>query len=243
MEFPSRISPRVLDIPIIGKALSDADKASANGLGMILKRYPAHTIITREGDGEDRIFFVSSGWSCIYTDLLSGERQIIDFPAGGDVIGLRTRRSPSRVSFKSITELTVFEMAAKALTSASEHSPTLASRLLSVAARQRAILIEHLTNIGRRSGAERVAHLLLEMGARQHYGQIANINAYECPLTQHDLADALGLTAIHVNRVLKELRQLGLLSFQHRIVEILDLNEIINLTDFSLSYLKYDDFA
>lgn len=243
MEVPPRIPPQVLDIPIIGEALSDADRASANGLGMVLKRYPAQATVTREGDSEDRIFLVSSGWSCVYTDLFGGDRQIVDFPVGGDVIGLQARQSPSRVSFKAITELTVFEMTAKALTAAAEHSPTLASQLLSVAARQRAILIEHLIDVGRRSGVERVAHLLLEMGARQHYGQIAGIDVYECPLTQSDLADALGLTAIHVNRVLKELRQRGLLSFQHRIVEFLNLNDLIEFTDFNTSYLREGTFT
>jgi len=236
MTFAPESNPRIQDTPPFRIPLSDNDKAFLGGLGATLRRYAPHETIMRQGDDEGRAFIVHSGWSCVHTDLPDGERQIIDFPFSGDIIGLRAYQSPSYVSFTSITKLIVFEVPAKSLTAAVEHSPRLAGTFLSIAARQRAILVEHLTNVGRRRGAARAAHLLLEIGTRLGDGQRAPAQ-YECPLTQYDLADALGMTAIHINRILKDLRELDLLSFRHRTVDFINLPATKKFAGFNPSYL------
>lgn len=103
--------------------------------------------------------------------------------------------------------------------------------------RDEAILMEHLVGIGRRDAKERTAHLLLELHARFKLVKMTSSSSFACPLTQYLLGDALGLSAVHVNRVLRELREDGLVTFQHGEVEFHDLKGLIALADFDSDYL------
>lgn len=205
-----------------GMSLTEEEQGLLHRLGFVRKTYHAHSDITQEGDNADRTFFVESGWGCLYKILPGGERQIIDFPLKGDVIGLRGARGSVQRSFMAVTELVAYETSATALVSAMAQSVRLSEFIINEEARHKAILIEHLTNLGRRGARSRVAHLLLELGARLQEVALATADGYECPLTQYDLADALGLTAIHVNRMLRELREDDLVQFHKGFVEFID---------------------
>ncbi|WP_210319321.1 Crp/Fnr family transcriptional regulator [Aureimonas glaciei] len=99
------------------------------------------------------------------------------------------------------------------------------------------MLVEHLVGIGRRDAKKRTAHFLLELGARLKLVGLGSTQGYACPLSQYLLADALGLSAVHVNRVLRED---GLATFQNGQVEIHDLDGLMRLADFDKSYLDHD---
>lgn len=217
--------------------LDTSDYATLATTRLTPKRYPPHTTITHQGMPEERAFIVQSGWGCLYRDLPEGERQIVDFVLTGDAVGLRPRHGEAQYTFLSITELHVTEANARTLVSALTRSPVAAEALLSMAWRQSKILAEHLTNLGRRTALVRTAHLLLELGARLEAVSDVGAEGYDCPLTQYDLADALGLTAIHVNRMLRELREYGLLSLRRNRVEFLDYEGLIRLTNFDRQYL------
>ena len=207
-------------------------------LSLVARHYASGTEITREGDRVDRTFILDSGWACLYKVLPDGERQIIDFPLAGDVVGLHGSTGSSQRSFMSITDIVVYEVGATALISAIARSERLAQFFMAEESRHKGILVEHLTNLGRRSALSRTAHLLLELGARlEQVGNAAGAG-YKCPLTQYDLADALGLTAIHVNRMLRELRQSDLLSFQRGYVEFLDIERLKYLSGFEETYIS-----
>lgn len=102
-------------------------------------------------------------------------------------------------------------------------TPRLATAVLWAASRDEAMVVEHLVGIGRRDAKERTAHFLLELGARLKLVGLGSTSGYACPLSQYLLADVLGLSAVHVNCVLRELREDGLVTFQHGRVEIHDL--------------------
>src|SRR6185369_9387132 len=89
--------------------------------------------------------------------------------------------------------------------------PRLGAALLWAVSRDEAVMVEHLVGIGRRSAIERMAHFFLELGQRLQLVGMATDTKFECPLNQYLLADALGLTAIHVNRVLRQLREQGVI--------------------------------
>ncbi|HXV31652.1 MAG TPA: Crp/Fnr family transcriptional regulator [Sinorhizobium sp.] len=238
MTFASHAFPRVLETSIFRIGLDGSDKAYLGSLGFILRRYPPHAVIARQGDEEERIFIIHSGWGCICTDLMDGERQILDFPLKGEFVASRAFEGEASESFIAQTELMVFEAPAKAFASGLTHSPSLSAILLGAIARERAILVQHLTNLGRRSALIRTAHLLLELGTRLEKADAANGNGFECPLTQYDLADALGLTAIHVNRMLRELRERGYLEFRHGCVHFLNREGLERFADFDPEYLR-----
>ena len=109
---------------------------------------------------------------------------------------------------------------------------------IDAASRRSAIFQQHLTNLGRRSAMKRTAHLLLELHARLDMVSQQDGAGYVCPLTQYDLADALGLTPIHVNRMLRELRERELLEFRHGHVHFLNRPSLIDFAEFDPDYLR-----
>lgn len=230
--------PKVFESPVFrARGLSEHDKKLLMGLGFATKQYPPQHTIMHQGESEDRTFIVQSGWGCICKDLVDGERQIADLALPGDVIGMRVDKGDSHKSFVSLTDMVVFEARAKVVIRALGHSEKLAEVLFWAISRQRAILIEHMTNLGRRSAAVRTGHFLLEIRARLQAAGIDANRGYDCPLTQYDLADALGLTAIHVNRMLRELREQGFLSFRHGTVEFFDPEGLAAFCSFDPRYL------
>ena len=132
----------------------------------------------------------------------------------------------------------MFEISRHALAKSLQHLPGLSRFFMRAAARQYSIVTEHLTNTGRRNALVRTAHYLQELGARLTAVGEGNEMGYECPLTQHELADVLGLTAIHVNRTLRELRENELVSFRSGFVEFLNKQKLTKLTSFDADYLK-----
>jgi CRP-like cAMP-binding protein len=115
--------------------------------------------------------------------------------------------------------------------------PRLGAAILWAASRDEAMVVEHLVSIGRRNAIERTAHFFMELGERMLLVGLSAETEFECPLTQYVLADALGLSAIHINRVLRQLRELSLLTVQHGTATIHDLQGLRKLSGFSGGYM------
>ena len=199
--------------------------------------YPSNTVIKAVGDDADKTYVVRSGWVCSYMDLPDGGRQIADFRIRGDIIGLRGARDKWDETSGSISACSLYVLPTLELNAVLNAVPSLAAHLIVALSRNSAIRGERLVDIGRRSAAVRTAHLLLELHARLAKVGLATGDEYDCPLTQKDLADALGLTPIHVNRTLGELRRSGLVRFQNGKVTFLDREAMIRSTDFRDYYL------
>jgi CRP-like cAMP-binding protein len=116
-------------------------------------------------------------------------------------------------------------------------SSRLATAVLWAASRDEAMMVEHLVDLGRRSAEERMGHFLLELGARLQLVGLADSYGFDCPLTQYHLADALGLSAVHVNRVLRHLREEGLVTFQKGRVVFDDVDRLKERAGFDTAYL------
>jgi CRP-like cAMP-binding protein len=186
-----------------------------------LQSNPLHvksgTELMHEGQTGHKAFIMHSGWARCYKHLSEGGRQIISFPLPGDVVGLGSILSPtSDQSCSVLTDAVVSSVDAKNMAGLFDKLPRLAAAILWSASRDGAKIIDHLVDVGRRSAVERVAHFLLELGERLQLVGLASETEYECPLTQYDLADALGLSPIHVNRVLRRLREQELLTMKSR---------------------------
>jgi len=97
--------------------------------------------------------------------------------------------------------------------------------------------VEHLVGIGRRDALARMAHFLLELGSRLALVGIGSKHGFDCPLTQYHLADTLGLSAVHVNRVLRQLREKGLVTFRDGHVTVHDYEGLAELAEFDPAYL------
>ncbi|UCI29380.1 Crp/Fnr family transcriptional regulator [Mesorhizobium sp. B4-1-4] len=218
--------------------LNDDDAAFVKTLGFTTKRYPADAVVFSQGDSNDRVYIVESGWGSIYHELPGGQRQILDFALTGDVVLPQSYGGGAVETFVAQTELSLLVAPTKTLTLAAMKSPYLFSFIVEALTRNGTVMAQHLANVGRRNALERTAHLLLELTARLQRVGAVNRNGFECPLTQYDLADALGLTPIHVNRMLRELRERKFLEFRQGHVRLLDSAGLRKFAGFDGEYLK-----
>ena len=207
-------------------ALSDAELSVLDELHRRRRTFLVGRDLVLQGQSDQSAYILASGWACSYKLQASGSRQIVDFQVPGDFLGLRSILF--RTADHTIEPVTNVE--------ASE----VHARVLWAASRDEAMVVEHLVNLGRRNARERTAHFLLELGARLKLVGLATNAGYECPLSQYLLADALGLTAVHINRVLRELREDGLLTFQKGRVTFDDFDRLVASVDFDKTYLDQD---
>jgi CRP-like cAMP-binding protein len=198
--------------------------------------------LVEEGQTGHTAFVLQSGWACSFKVLQDGGRQIISFPVPGDCVGLRSvlLRTADH-SFSTLTDAVVSPIDGSRILQTLNGFPRLATAILWAASRDEAMVVEHLVSVGRRSAIERTAHFFMELAERLSLVGLATEAEFKCPLSQYVLADALGLTPIHINRVLRQLREQGLLTLQKGSVRIHDLNRLRKLAGFQGGYLNSRD--
>lgn len=199
-----------------------------------LKNYPAEEIISRQGDGDDRTYFVRSGWTRLYVHCASGARQIVDIALAGDVI-VKDSRSEELAAITAVS----------AWSGPSDNfmrfisSPAPAAReLRKIMTDQRARLTEHIVRVGQLSALTRIAHFLIELRARLQRIGACDHNGFDCPLTQNELADSLGLTPIHLNRMLRDARQRGLFEFRRGRIDFVDFEATRRIAELDMDYIS-----
>jgi CRP-like cAMP-binding protein len=177
-----------------------------------------------------------SGWACRMRMLPDGRRQIFAFLLPGDAVGLSTRPQPPGQC--TVVALTRVETAdATALRDAVAADCAGASGLglacaLALALEEGQVL-DHVTRLGRQSALERTAHLLLELHDRLTCVGLADGARFSLPLTQEVLADALGLSIVHINRTLQQLKRDGLIEMKAGWVRLLDPERLAGRADFA----------
>jgi len=195
--------------------------------------------LIQEGQTAHKAFVLHAGWACNYKILPDGARQIISFPTTGDIVGLRSvlLRTADH-SFSALTDALVSPVDGTHVMKCVTEFPRLGAALLWAASRDEAMVVDHLVSIGRRNAIERTAHFFMELAERLSLVGQAKEAEFACPITQTVLGDALGLTAIHVNRVLRQLRERKLLTVRKGRVHIHDLRGLRKLSGFKGSYLN-----
>lgn len=189
--------------------------------------------LTRQGEAGHVAYILQKGWGCSYKLLVDGSRQVITFPVPGDCVGLRSiLLRTSDHSFTAITDAEVSRFEISRMLEIFNDFPHLGAAILWATSRDEAITVEHLASIGRRSAIERTAHFFLELSDRLRMVGLGTATEFDCPLSQYALADALGLSAIHVNRVLRELREVQLLTFHDHHVTIHDRGDLMALAGY-----------
>lgn len=219
-------------------ALSEAELAVLDRLHQRRRSFVAGRDLVHQGQSDQAAYILSAGWVCSYKIQPDGPRQIVDFQIPGDFLGLRSvLLHTSDHSIEPIVNIQAAEVLASDLLDAFAQTPRLATAILWAVSRDEAMVVEHLVGLGRRDADARMAHFLLELGARLALVGIGSKAGYACPLTQYHLADALGLTAIHVNRVLRQLREDGLVTFRAGHVTFDNYDRLVDLADFDPAYL------
>jgi CRP-like cAMP-binding protein len=218
--------------------LSEAELSILERFSKNRRTFVAGRDLIHQGQSDQVAYILNSGWACSYKLLQDGQRQIVDFQIPGDFLGLRSiLLNTSDHSIEPVTDIEVTEINIADLLDVFASTPRLMIAVLWAVSRDNALVVEHLIDVGRRSASERMAHFLLELGLRLELVGMANQSGYACPLTQYLLADAVGLSAVHVNRVLRKLRDNGMVTFRDGFVRFDDYVSLTEFAQFDPTYL------
>ena len=138
----------------------------------------------------------------------------------------------SRLSFQAISDVTLCRIETPRIVRMFNEFPYLGMALLLATTRNEAMIVEHLVSLGRRTAIDRIGHFFLELHDRLLPVGLATSTAFDCPISQYQLADALGLSAIHVNRMLRELREEGLMTFADHKVTFQNITRLEELAGY-----------
>jgi CRP-like cAMP-binding protein len=177
--------------------------------------------------------FVKEGYAIRYRLLRSGKRQILKLILPGDVIGFPVSFfDRSSYAVVAVSELTYAACPFDSYVRLCYEQPQFGLVLSWLAAQEAATYAEHIVNLGRRTPVERLAHLLLEIHARLLEVGLADETRFDLPFSQEVMADALGLSVPHLNRVIQQLRAEQLITSNSRVVDLTDLTGLRRLAQY-----------
>ena len=205
------------------------------------RSYAARVDLIHEGQAPHAVFVFLSGWGYRYKQMEDGRRQILAIFLPGDCCDLNNQLLVAMDhSIGTITPATVATLLPEAVARVMAGSLRLQQALWWEALVNIAVQREWTVNLGQRSAFERVAHLLCELFIRMRAVGGTNGNVCEMPLTQVDMADATGLSAVHANRTLQELRAAGLIVLRDKLLTVPDLGALQEAAMFNPNYLHLD---
>jgi CRP-like cAMP-binding protein len=218
--------------------LSDEDVLFLDALCIDEERFEADADIVRHGDVPRSAFVLTRGMAFRYRLMPDGKRQILTFMIPGDVFGLHAflLRTMDH-SIATLVPTRLATMSRAKVFDLFEHHPRIGAALWWSALQEEAINRERIVALGRRSARGRVAYLLCELVWRQKAVGLAEDHAIRLPLTQLELADTLGLTSVHINRILQGFRRDNLIALaQHRLT-LLAVERLQKIAGFNQDYL------
>jgi CRP-like cAMP-binding protein len=196
-----------------------------------------HDLI-REGDRPGPVFVMIEGWACRYKILPSGTRQVLAFLMPGDAcdlhIGLLAEMDHS---IQTITPARVATIERVDMDELMRRRPAIAKAMYIAQLVDEGTMRAWITSMGRRTSIERVAHLMCELYLRARDIAMTGEATLTLPLSQVLLADALGMTSVHINRVLKDLRIAGAMTLHRGSLEVSDPDKLVRIAGFDEGYL------
>jgi CRP-like cAMP-binding protein len=214
------------------------ERIALEDAAVTVRRFAPREELARQGAPVPAVLAIYDGFACRYRTLPDGRRQIVGFLMPGDI------SDPRMFLFDcmdhSVATLGPVEAALLERESVQrlENYPGLTRAMAGSAVVQDAIGREWLMNVGHRSSFERISHLFCEIYARLQAVGLVREHGCDVPLTQADIADAMAITPVHVNRTLMELRRTGLLTFHSKRLVIHDLQALAHAAGFDASYLR-----
>jgi CRP-like cAMP-binding protein len=234
-----RRNPLIAKLQTVAE-LSEDDLKALDDLGTDAREVGARRHVIREGDRPNNVHLVVEGWAARSKLLPDGTRQITALLIPGDFCDLHITILGEMDH--SIVTLTKSKIAfiPRARMDALAERPKLTRALWWATLVDEAVLRAWIVNIGRRDAYEAIGHLMCELYWRmKNVGLVAD-HSFELPLTQEEFADALGLTPVHVNRVLQRLRAEGLIVLKRGALEILDYPRLEAAAGFNSNYLHIE---
>ena len=203
------------------------------------RQVPARSDLIREGDPPGPFFVILSGWACRYQMLPEGGRQITAFLMPGDSCDMHTSVvNAMDHSIATLTDALVASIPRARFDVLIETRPALIRALWWTQLVDQGVLRAWIVSMGRRGSVERVAHLMCELYIRAQSIGLTEDGQLALPLTQIVLGDALGLTPVHVNRVLRQLRVQGIMELRNGMLIIANIAKLAAVAGFDDHYLQ-----
>jgi CRP-like cAMP-binding protein len=237
---PSPFQP-LLDKLQLWLPLDARDRAAVLALPHTVRKLHAHDYIVREDESPTHSCLLLSGYAYRHKVAGNGGRQIFSIHMRGDFVDLHNsilRRADHNV--EAMTAIEVALVPVQAIRAIAAEHPQVGQAMWYETLVDAAIVREWTLNVGRRDARARTAHLLCEFALRMEVAGLGHWSEYEMPMTQDQLADALALTNVHINRMLKLLSETGLIERNRRSVRILDFAQLARIGDFDSRYLHLD---
>ena len=218
--------------------LSPADREALSRLPLRIELIAENNDIVREGDSPSDCCLILDGFVARYKVLGEGQRQIFSFHIPGDIPDVHSLHLEIMDhSLGALTRCRVAYIPHSVMMDLIEKHPRLAWAFWRDTLIDAAVFREWLAGVGRRSAHQRIAHLFCEVYVRLRAVGLADELKFELPITQVELADALGLSSVHVNRVLQDLRKEGLIASTATSTQIRDWERLKAAGDFDPAYL------
>jgi len=224
----------------LGEHAPIPDKAIAAILQMpyVVKQLYREDIFVREGATADKCGILTSGLAVCQKTNRDGDRQILSVKIPGDMLGLQSLYldTPDH-NIQALTKSEIAIVPSDLLKAISDEFVVVRHAIIRIMLTEASMLRELILNIGRRDARARLAHFLCEFAVRIGGTDKINNRSFEFPLTQEQLGDALGLTAVHINRMLQLLTRDGLIARDAKSIRFVDWDRLQDVADFSTGYL------
>ncbi|MEE7459821.1 cyclic nucleotide-binding protein [Methylorubrum populi] len=221
-----------------GADLTDEDRALLQSLSSGARQIQAHRDVIDEGDRPENVHLVMEGWAYRYKVLPNGKRQIMAFLVPGDFCDLHVAiLGEMDHNIGTAWGCKVVDIPRKVIDELGQNHPRITRAMWWSTLTDEGTLREWLVNMGQRQADRQMAHLFCELLVRLQTVGCADEDSFEFPLSQTDLADTLGITSVHVSRVLQELRAQGLVIWQDKRLRILDVPKLKAFSSFEPRYL------
>ena len=218
--------------------LSEVEIAALVSVTTPSRRYEPKQDLIREGDEPGPVFAILEGWACRYKILPGGTRQIMAFLMPGDACDLHMNMvAQMDHGIQAITPARVATISRGGMSELMTQFPSIGRAMYIAQLIDEGIMRAWIVSMGRRSSIERVAHLVCELYLRMRAIDVDTSGTFALPLSQIILADALGMTPVHINRVLRELRETGAMALSRGRIEIIDPVKLVQIAGFDENYL------
>lgn len=221
--------------------LDAGDRAALRDLAFETKMVEAGRYLVREGEATDSCCLIVSGFACRHKITADGDRQIVSFHIAGDFVDIEgSLLKVADHNIQTIARSEVAFIASKAIVELIDSHPRIARAMWIDTLIDASIYREWVLNLGRRPALQRIGHILCEFARRLELADLGTKDGYQFPMTQEQLADAAGLTPIHVNRTLKQLEASELIVRNKRYIEIPNWERLRAVSGFNELYLHLE---
>lgn len=230
-------------VGLIGKLeklaeLNSKDREKILSLPDSRQRVRAGDYLVTEGSDTSRCCLLVEGYACRHKYTADGKRQIVSFHMAGDILDIQHLLLPiADHNVEAITDATVAWVSSQELKALAWERPNIGQALWRDTLIDASIFREWVLNVGRRDALTRISHMLCEFVVRAQAAGLGSAETCELPLTQEQIADATGMTSVHVNRMLRILREEGVIAIRERKMEVINWNGLRQIAAFDAAYL------